>query len=122
MHLFTCSGSGLISDQPSGTSFQMQRGLNLISSDKLGKGKTSVFKRIIFLQPAIPSIPYPTETTRMKERPAMLNIEMSNASRLLALNSCAGNYQLKTFLSSTESVMVEELGETTDDVRRWLTF
>ena len=27
VHLFICSGSGLISDQPSGTSFQMQRGL-----------------------------------------------------------------------------------------------
>jgi hypothetical protein len=80
----------------------MQRGLNLISSANLGNGKLSVFKRIIFLQPAIPSIPYPTEETRMKEHLAMLDIEISNALRLLTLNCCAGNYQLKTFLSSTE--------------------
>ena len=37
IHIFISSGSGLISDQASGTSYQMQRGLNLISSDKLGK-------------------------------------------------------------------------------------
>jgi hypothetical protein len=73
VHLFICSGSGLITDQPSGTSFQMKRGLNLISSSNLGNGKLSVFKRIIFLlQPTIPSIPYPTAETRMKERLAML--------------------------------------------------
>jgi hypothetical protein len=58
----------------------------------------------------------------MKERLAMLDIEMANASRLLALNSSSGNYQLKTFLSATESVMVDEFGETTDDLRRWMTF
>jgi hypothetical protein len=86
IHIFISSGSGLISDQASGTSYQMTRGRNLISSDKLGKGKTSVFKRIIFLPPAIPSIPYPTERTMMKERLAMLDIEMANALRLLALN------------------------------------
>ena len=65
IHLFISSGSGLISDQASGTSYQMQRGLNLISSEKLGKGKSSAFKRIVFLQPAIPSIPMPTERERM---------------------------------------------------------
>jgi hypothetical protein len=53
----------------------------MISFDKLGKGKTSVFKRIIFFQPAIPSIPYPTERTLMKERLAMLDIEMATASK-----------------------------------------
>ena len=58
----------------------------------------------------------------MKERLAMLDIEMSNASWLLTLNSCAGNYHLKTFLGSTESVMVEELGESQDEVRRWTSF
>jgi hypothetical protein len=46
IHLFISSGSGLVSDQASGTSYQMQRGLNLISSDKLGKGKSSVFKKL----------------------------------------------------------------------------
>jgi hypothetical protein len=53
----------------------------------------------------------------MKERLAMLDIEISNVSRLLTLNSCAGNYHLKTVLSSTESVMVEELGESQDEVQ-----
>jgi hypothetical protein len=52
----------------------------------------------------------------MKERLAMLNIEMSNAARLISLNSSSGNYQLKTFLSATESVMIDEMGESMDDV------
>ena len=122
IHLFISSGSGLISDQASGTSYQMQRGLNLSSSEKLGKGKSSVFKRIVFLQPAIPSIPMPTEKTEMKERLAMLEIETANAARLISLNSSSGNYQLKTFLSATESVMVDELPEEKDELRRWSTF
>jgi hypothetical protein len=73
--------------------------LDFISSEKLGKGKSCVFKRIVFLQPAIPSIPGPTDKTEMKERLAMLDIEMANAARLISLNSSFGNYQLKTFLS-----------------------
>ena len=92
IHIFISSGSGLISDQASGTSYQMQRGLNLISSDKLGKGKSNQFKRIIFLQPAIPSIPMPTVQTGIKEKLAMVEIEMSNAARLLSLNSSSGNF------------------------------
>ena len=79
-------------------------------------------KRIVFLQPAIPSIPMPTEKTEMKERLAMLEIEMSNAARLISLNSSSGNYQLKTFLSATESVMVDELLEEKDELRRFSTF
>ena len=122
IHLFLSSGSGLISDQASGTSYQMQRGLDLISSEKLGKGKSCVFKRIVFLQPAIPSIPLPTDKTEMKERLAMLDIEMANAARLISLNSSSGNYQQKTFLSATESVMVDELGDSKDELRKWSTF
>ena len=44
----------------------------------------------------------------------MLEIEMANSARLISLNSSSGNYQLKTFLSATESVMVDELGESKD--------
>jgi hypothetical protein len=58
----------------------------------------------------------------MKERLAMLDIKMANTARLISLNSSFGNYQLKTFLSATESVMVEELGESKDDLRKWMTF
>jgi hypothetical protein len=79
-------------------------------------------KRIVFLQPAIPSIPLPSDKTEMKERLAMLDIEMANAARLISLNSSSGNYQLKTFLSATESVMVDELGESKDELRKWSTF
>ena len=52
----------------------------------------------------------------------MLDIEMANSARLISLNSSSGNYQLKTFLSATESVMVDELGESKDELRRWSTF
>ena len=47
---------------------------------------------------------------------------MSNAARLISLNSSSGNYQLKTFLSATESVMVDELLEEKDELRRFSTF
>ena len=60
------------------------------------------------MQPAIPSIPMPTVQTSIKEKLAMTEIEMSNAARLLSLNSSSGNFQLKTFLSATETVMVDE--------------
>ena len=122
IHIFIASGTGLVSDQAAGTSYQMQRGLRLISNDKLGKGKSNLFKRLIFLQPAIPSILYPTEDTCTKEKLAMMEIEMSNAARLLSLNSSSGNFQLKTFLSATETVMVDELGEDKDDLRKWSSF
>ena len=97
----------------------MQRGLRLISNDKLGKGKGNLFKRLIFLQPAIPSIPYPTASTSTKERVSMMEIEMLNSARLLSLNSCSGNFQLKTFLSSTETVMVDKREEDKDELRKW---
>jgi hypothetical protein len=93
--------------------------LDLISSKKLGEG---VFKIIVFLEPAIRSIPLPTDKTEMKERLAMLDMEMANAARLISLNSSSGNYQLKTFLSETESVRVDELGESKDELRKWSTF
>ena len=122
IHIFISSGSGLISDQAAGTSYQMQRGLNLISNEKLGKCKSNLFKRIIFLQPAIPSIPMPTVQTSIKEKLAMIEIEMSNAARLLSLNSSSGNFQLKTFLSATETVMVDEWPADKDDLRKWSNF
>ena len=100
----------------------MQRGLDLISSETLGKGKQCVFKRIVFLQPAIPSIPWPTDKTKMKERLAMLDIKMANTARLISLNFSSGNYQLETFLSATESVIVDELGESKDELRKLSTF
>ena len=108
IHIFIASGTGLASDQAAGTSYQMQHGLRLISNDRLGKGKGNLFIRMIFLKPAIPSIPYPAADTCTREKVAMMEIELSNAARLLSLNSCSGNFQLKTFLSATETVMVEE--------------
>jgi hypothetical protein len=122
IHIFIASGTGLVSDQAARTSYQMQRGLRLISNDKLGKGKSNLFKRLSFLQPAIPSIPYPTADTSTKEKLAMMEIEMSNSARLLSLNSCSGNFQLKTFLSATETVMVDEREEDNDEMRKWSSF
>ena len=100
----------------------MQRGLRLLSDDKLGKGKSSLYKRLIFLQPAIPSIDFAKEDTSIKDKLAIFEIEMSNAARLLALNSCAGDYQVKTFLSATETVMVASLGEDKDELRLNMSF
>jgi hypothetical protein len=43
----------------------------------------------------------------------MLDIEMHSSS---------DNNQLKTFLSATESVMIDEIGESMDNRLRWMTF
>jgi hypothetical protein len=53
---------------------------------------------------------------------SLMEIEMSNSARLLSLNSCSGNFQLKTFLSSTETVMVDEREEDKDELRKWSSF
>ena len=50
IHLFLSSSKGLIMDQSSGYSYQMQRSLDLSSSHKLGGSKGSLFRRIGRLQ------------------------------------------------------------------------
>ena len=51
----------------------------------------------------------PTSTTPLKEQLAKIEIEKSNAGRLITLNSSIDDNKKKTFISATETVMVEEL-------------
>ena len=45
----------------------------------------------------------------ISEQLAKLEIEKSSVGRLITLNSSVDNNKLKTFISSTETVMVEEI-------------
>ena len=55
-----------------------------------------------------------TNDSSVKEIMAHLNLESSNAARLMSINSSSSNYMLRTFLSSTETVKVEELKDDMD--------
>ena len=56
IYLFMSSGTGLLMDMSSGYSYQMQRTLDLTSCNKFGGAKGSLFRRLVFLQPAIPFV------------------------------------------------------------------
>ena len=70
--------------------------------------KSGMFRRLVFLAPAIPAIKVPKTDSPLKEMMAKVEIEKSNAGRLITLNSSVDDNKLKTFISATESVMVRE--------------
>ena len=51
----------------------------------------------------------PNTKTPLKEKLAKVKIKKSNAGRLITLNSSVDDNKLKTFISATETVMVEEI-------------
>ena len=63
----------------------------------------------------LPYITVPTDKLPLKEKMVKLEIEKSNICRLITLNSSVEDFNLNSFLSSTESVMVEESGELKQD-------
>ena len=95
IHSFNCSGTGPVTDQAVGTTYQIQRAIYLLSTDCFGKGESSC---IIFVQPAIPYLPRPTPEMSPSQMSVLYYVEMLNASR--ALSSSNHNSQLKSFLSS----------------------
>ena len=48
--------------------------------------------------------------------------DVRKSARLLSLNSCSGNFQLKTLLRTTETVMVDKREEDKDEMRKWSSF
>ena len=86
----------------------MQRALDLINCKGFGGARNGMFRRIIFLAPAIPAIKLPKSESPIKEMLAKVEIEKSNAGRLITLNSSVDDNNLKTFISATKSVMVRE--------------
>ena len=109
IYLFLSSGTGLLMDLAGGYNYQMQKALDLTNCNKFGGAKGGLLRRIIFLQPAIPSIKVPSSKTPLKEKLAKVEIEKANVGRLITLNSSVDDNQLKTFISATETVMVEEI-------------
>ena len=86
----------------------MQRALDLVNCKSFGGARNGMFRRIIFLAPAIPAIKLPVSESPLKEMMAKVEIEKSGAGRLITLNSSVDDNNLKTFISATESVMVRE--------------
>ena len=68
-------------------------------------------KMVTFLQPAIPYTPLPVETSTVTEMCYKLDIEMLSASRLISLNSSIIDSRLKTFVSQTEGIMMNEVND-----------
>ena len=64
---------------------------------------------LVFIQPATHNTTMVTNVSSMKEMMAHLNLESANVARLMSINSSSSNFMLRTFLSSTETVKVEEL-------------
>ena len=67
-----------------------------------------MFRRIVFLAPAIPAIQLPKTDSPIREMMAKVEVEKSNSGRLITLNSSVDDNNLKTFISATESVMIRE--------------
>jgi len=108
IYLFLSSGTGLVIDQSGGYSYQLQRALNLVNCKSFGGARNGMFRRIIFLAPAIPFIQLPKSDSPLKEMMAKVEVEKSNAGRLITLNSSVDDNKLKTFISATEGVMIRE--------------
>ena len=108
IHIFLGSGTGLILEGPSGYTYQMQRALDLTACKSFGTGKSNPFKRIVFAQPATHNTAMANNDSSMKEMMAHLNLESANSARLMSIHSSSTNLMLRTSLSSTETVKVQE--------------
>ena len=108
IHIFISSGTSLILEGPSGYSYQMQRGLDLMACKSFGTGTNNLFRRVVYIQPTINNTVRPTNNMTMRHLMAHITVEAANCGRLLCINSSSTDYTLRTFISSTESVKVEE--------------
>ena len=104
IHIFIASGSGMRADQATGYSVEMQRIINLTSSRCFGEGRKTMFKTVVFLQPAIPYLDPPMNSMPLKQQMALVEIESANTARRLCINSSSKNNSIKTFLSATEGL------------------
>ena len=114
-HIFILSGTSLILEGPAGYTYAMQHALDLTACKSFGVGKHNLFRRMIFVQPSTNNTTRPDNKSNMKGMMAHLSVESTNTARLLSISSSSANFTLRTFLSATEKVKVEERK---DDVRR----
>ena len=66
---------------------------------------------INFLQPTIPYTALPVEASTVTEMCYKLDIEMSTAARQICINSSLIDSRLKTFVSQTEGIMMNEVND-----------
>ena len=87
----------------------MQRILQLCNAKEFKEGDMPLITHIIFPQPLIPYIKRPnSEHSTVETNIPKYDIECANTARLLSLNSSTKDKQLGNFLSSTETVGIEE--------------
>lgn len=108
IHIFISSGTSLILEGPAGYTYQMQRGLDLMACKSFGTGKSNLFSRVVYIQPTINNTVKPNNDMSLRHLMAHITVEAANCGRLLSINSSSSDYTLRTFISSTESVKVEE--------------
>ena len=74
---------------------------------KLGGVSNTPFKTVNILAPAFPYFDLPDGMSTIAERHLKLDIEQASAARAICINSSLVDYRLKSFISNTESVMME---------------
>ena len=87
----------------------------LTACKSFGVGNHNLFRRIICVQPATNNTTMASNKSSVKEIMAHLSVESSNTARLMSVSSSSSNFMLRTFLSATEKVKVEESHEDLDE-------
>ena len=102
----------------------MQRILQLCNAKEFKAGDNSLIRHVIFPQPLIPYIarPFSTHSKTVEANIPKYELECANAARLLSLNSSTKDKSLGTFLSSTETVGIDENLTCGDPIRQDLSY
>ena len=116
--LFFSSGFGLTLEGAQGQTHAMARILQLCNAKEFIEGDKLLICHVIFPQPLIPIL----EKSNPAKTPAYnipkYDLEAAIAARLLCLNSGSANKKLGTFISSTESVGIDENLTCSDSIRQ----
>ena len=120
--LFFASGSGLTLEGPQGQTYAMARIMQLCCAIQFKEGERSLIHKVIFPQPLIPSVGKPDISKGPAYNIPKYELEAANAARLLCLNSSTADKKLATFISSTETVGVDNNLTCTDPIRQAMPF
>lgn len=115
--LFFASGSGLTLEGAQGQTYAMARILQMCNAIQFEEGDISLIRHVIFPQPLIPSLEKPNPAKARSYNIPKYELEAANAaSRLLCLNSSSADKKLGTFISSTETVGLDDNLTCTDPI------
>ena len=100
----------------------MARILQLCNAKEFKEGDKSLIRHVIFPQPLIPSLEKPNPAKSVDYNIPKYDLEAANVARLLCLNSSSKDSKLGTFISSTETVGIEDNLTCSDPIRQALSY